>query len=228
METQAQVDTSSTYLQAIRYKHMVNERLLFKYYRKLDTSSVVFINLILLEPLEKGLLAHHITSDNFFDKVKLVSDKNYNDVWIIRNSDPAKFLGHIWLSKPQFLIKKKKKPEFLISTLIIDRDSLEKGVSLRNINLYKGAYGQYDKCSIGDVLYPEVIAFLLKNSISTIFEVSGAFAFHYLVVKNGRLYFLVGLQEMKLIEFDEQMKEKQYVLDVDSAKYYNEDYGWSK
>ena len=97
LETKAQADTSSTYLHAIRFKNMVNQELMNKYHQKLDTNSAVFINELFLEPLKKGRLAHNTTSNNFFDKVKLVREENYNDVWIIRNSDPDKFLGHILL-----------------------------------------------------------------------------------------------------------------------------------
>ena len=191
----AQVDTTCIYLQSIEFKNEVNNTLVRKDHKKNDTSRMIFVNRIFLTPCENGILANDVSSKNFFDKVIL--------------------------SKPKPNERRKLKPEYLIHTLIINKDSLKNNVSFNSKDLYYGAYGNYfEEWTVGEIFVREQIKFLIKNKLNLVFTVGNSFAFRDIVVKNGQLYFLEGFLEYRLIPFDDYLKEKPYILDRDTAEFY--------
>jgi hypothetical protein len=209
-EAKPQELTLDFYSQAIQVRNEVNQKLLAKQKPKLDTNSVLFINQFFLEPIEKGNLVNGLTSNNFSSRVKLVE--------ILPRK--RRRLAEIF---PKL---ERRGKEVMIETMLLNGDSINQGWNFRGKDPIIGVYGQVEQWDKNDILWMEIIEILVKNEIFILFKIEGSFAFNSVVMKDGRLYFLVGLNEPRLLPFDEHIKNRPYILDRDSAIFYNANYPW--
>jgi hypothetical protein len=207
-EAKPQELTLDFYSQAIQVRNEVNQKLLAKQKPKLDTNAVLFINQFFLEPIKKGNLVNGLTSNNFSSKVKFIE--------ILPRNRQKLAEVFPWIGR--------RGKEVMIETVLLNVDSINQGWDFRSKGPIIGAYGQLERWGKNELWWAEKYEFLVKNGISTFFKINNSCALNEIVIKDGQLYFLEGIYNFKLIPFDEHLKNRPYVLDRDSAIFYNADY----